>query len=290
MIFPQARSRCIKPTMHCWLPSAAEVVILTVVLALAEVAPCAAQQGQLDPAKLPDISGIHLGMKMPEAKAALQKVYPSARIDAMNGGGLGPHNQLAFTALRVQGNNTGHDQAGVDLTMPPNEQLVWHVARVTPQPHVAHAILVAALRQKYGKETFAIANSDKPPANDNEVIQMWWVFDERGQPVAGARLVNGSPFGCNGPYRNTTTGTPYDFYRALMAKDTAGLSTYCTSSYVAVLASIGGVDIVDYITLDVVDMALAVRSAKATDAWSTAEFDKARRQDTQKSNEVRPSL
>lgn len=274
MIFPQALPLCI-------------------VLAFVGIAPAlasAAPEGSLDPAKLPDISGIHLGMKMPEAKAALQKVYPSARIDAMNGGGLGPYNQPAVATFRVQGNNTGHDQAGVDLTMPPNEQLVWHVSRVTPQPHVAHAALVAGLRQKYGKETFAIANSDKPPANDNEVIQMWWVFDERGQPVAGARLMNGSPFGCNGPYRNTTTGTPYDFYRGLMSKDTAGLSTYCTSSYVAVLASIGGLDILDNITLDVVDLALAVRSAKATDAWSKTEFDKARQLDTQKSNEVKPSL
>jgi hypothetical protein len=289
MIFPQAYPRCTELTMHLELPRF-WCVVLAAVLALAGVAPGAAQEGPLDPVKLPDISGIHLGMKMPEAKAALQKVYPSARIEAMNGGGLGPHNQLAVASFRVQGNNTGHDQAGVDLTMPPNEQLVWHVSRVTPQLHVAHAVLVAGLRQKYGKETFAIANSEKPPANDNEVIQMWWVFNERGQPVTGASLQNGSPFGCNGPYRNTTTGTPYDFYRGLMSKDTAGLSTYCASSYVGVLASIGGLDILDNITLDIVDLAIAVRSAKATDAWSKAEFDKAHQQDAQKSNQVKPSL
>jgi len=247
--------------------------------------------GPLDPSKLPDISGLHLGITLAEAKAALQKLYPSARIDALNGGGIGPQNIPAVSLFRVQGDNTGHNEAGVDFTAPPNPQVVWHMARNTPQPHVAHNVLVAALRQKYGKETFATANTGVVTTDDSSILQMWWVFDERGQPVSGAKMISGTPFGCgSGSFTNTTSGTPYDYYRTMMADNTGGLSTFCASSYVGVLATMTNQQIVDNLTTDIVDLPLLVRSAKATNALSKAEFDKARQQDMQKSNQVKPAL
>jgi hypothetical protein len=251
----------------------------------------AAFVGPLDPTKMPDISGIHLGMTMPDAKAALQKLYPNARIDALNGGVIAPPSLSVVGLFRVQGNNTGHDQAGVDFTMPPNPQVVWHMGRVAPQPHVAHNVMVAALRQKYGKETLATGAAQAPTTDDSAMDQMWWVFDERGQLVSGVKFINGSPFGCvTGGFLNNSTGTPYDFYRGLMPPATGGLSTYCASSYVAVVATLSTLQILDNVTLDMVDLALAVRSAKATDTWSKAQYDKARQQDQQKSNQVKPVL
>jgi hypothetical protein len=251
----------------------------------------AAFVGPLDPSKMPDISGIHLGMTMPDAKAALQKLYPNARIDALNGGVIAPPSLSVVGLFRVQGDNTGHDQSAVDLTMPPNPQVVWHMGRIAPQPHVAHNVMIAALRQKYGKETLATGAAQAPTTDDSATYQMWWVFDERGQLVSGVKFINGSPFGCGiGGFLNNSTGTPFDYYRGLMSPTTGGLSTYCASSYVAVVATMSPQPILDNIVLDMVDLALAVRSAKATDVWSKAQYDKARQQDQQKSNQVKPVL
>ena len=122
----------------------------------------AAFTGPLDPSKLPDISGIHLGMNLEDAKAALQKLYPNARIDVMNGVVLGPQHVSFVGLYRVQRDSTGLDQAQLDFTAPPNPQVVSHMTRIAQQPHVAHNVLVAALRQKYGKETYA----------DSEIMQM----------------------------------------------------------------------------------------------------------------------
>ena len=251
----------------------------------------AAPAAGLDPSKLPDISGIHLGMPVADAKVALQKLYPNARIDAMNGIGLGPHNVSTVGMYRVEGDNTGYNQAAVEFTAPPNTQVVWHVARNSHQPHVAHANLVSVLRQKYGKETYATDGWGAATSNDSAMAQMWWAFDEQGQLVSGANIISGSPFGCGmGLFVNQTTGTSSAFYPSLMTSDTGGLSSYCASSYVGVVATMANQPIIDSLSLDIVDLALAVRSAKASDAWSKAEIEKAHQQNLQKSNQVKPQL
>lgn len=115
------------------------------------------------------------------------------------------------------------------------------------------------------------------------------MFDEQGQPVSKVQIISGSPYGCGNQSFVNNTANPGGYYTSLM-KDTGWLSTYCASSYVGVVATMSNQPIIDNLTLDIVDMALVVRSAKASDAWSKAEFDKARQQDTQKSNQVKPQL
>jgi len=132
----------------------------------------AAFTGPLDPSKLPDISGIHLGMNLEDAKAALQKLYPNARIDVMNGVFLGPQHVSFVGLYRVQRDSTGLDQAQLDFTATPNPQVVSHMTRIAQQPHVAHNVLVAALRQKYGKETYATGPAQGRDTNDSEIMQM----------------------------------------------------------------------------------------------------------------------
>jgi hypothetical protein len=249
----------------------------------------AAFVGPLDSSKLPDISGLHLGMTLAEAKAVLQKLYPGTTITAMGGTPIGPQHQVFTGLYRGAGDSTGSNEAGVDFTAPPNPQIVWHMARITPQPHVAHNVLVAALRQKYGKEAYATGPAQAMTTNDSAIQQMYWVFDEQGQPVTGVKIIGGSPYGCDGTFPHGTAG-PGGYYTSLMTKDTGGLSTYCASSYVSVLATMSNQPIVDNLVLDIVDLALVVRSAKATDALSKAEFDKARQQDIQNSEQVKPTL
>ena len=65
----------------------------------------------LNPSKLPDISGLHLGIPLADATALMKKMYPRG-VGVMNGGPLGPQNQTAVDVLRAQGD--GRDIAGVD--------------------------------------------------------------------------------------------------------------------------------------------------------------------------------
>jgi len=239
--------------------------------------------GPLDPSKLPDISGIHVGMNLEDSKAALQKLYPNAHIDVLNGVVLGPQHTSSVGLYRVQRDSTGLDQAQLDFTAQPNQQVVWHLTRIAPQPHVAHNVLVEALRQKYGKETYATGPAQAPATNDSQIMQMWWMFDEGGKLSPSATIIDRTPFGCG------NKGSGGGYYESVM-RDSAGLSTFCASSYVGVSVTMPNTEIVNSLVLDIVDLPLVVRSAKASDAWQKAEFNKARQQEIQRSNQVKPQI
>lgn len=243
----------------------------------------AAPLGRLDPSKLPDISGLHLGVSLAEAKVAMQKWYPRG-VAVTNGGPFGPQHQTFVGVFRATGD--GGDAAGVDLTMPPNAQVVWHFSRNLVQPKVAHNVLVAGLRQKYGKETYA-AGPGGPITDDSQIEQMWWVFDEQGHLLSQAKIISGSPFGCGSFYN---TDGSFNSYRKVALGQDDGLSTYCHSSYVGVQATMSNDPILNYIFLDVVDLPLMVRSATATGAWAKGQDDKARQQELEREKQVKPQL
>jgi hypothetical protein len=241
----------------------------------------------LDPSKLPDISGLHLGMSLADATALMKKMYPRG-VGVMNGGPYGPQGQPAVAVLRAQGD--GRDMAGVDLTMPPNPQVVWHMSRDLVQPNIAHNVLVAGLRQKYGKETYAVGPPGRPVTDDSQIQQMWWVFDEQGHLAPQAQIVNGVPFGCLGAYVNANTGVPFTFYRSMMAGDNTDSPANCFSSYVGVMASMSNQPILSEVIMDIVELPLVKRSATATGAWAKAQDDKARQEQQQRANQAKPTL
>ena len=248
----------------------------------------AAPAGPLDPSKMPQINGIHLGMPMADAKVALQKLYPNAHIDALNGMVVGPQHQSLPWLLRVQADSSGLDASTVDTTSPPNAQLVWHMARNSPQPHVAHDVLVAALRAKYGKETLALGTTatDNPATVDGQILLMYWVYDQQGHLQTSTKIVAHSPFGC-GHYADGANG---NLYSGLVRNPASIPVQWCLDNYVVVSASLGPKAILDILYLDMVDLPLAVRSAKATAAWAKGLDAQAQQQATQKANAAQPTL
>jgi hypothetical protein len=244
----------------------------------------AAPAGPPDLSKIPDISGLRLGMSLADATAVMKKLYPRG-VGQLNGGPFGHQQANSVAVLRATGDF--RDAAAVDLTSPPNAPVVWQISRDLVQPKVAHNVIVAGLRQKFGKETYASGPAGRPITDDSQIQKMWWVFDEQGHLMAQAKMISDSPFGCGSHY--STDGSSHTYQDFALGRD-EGLSTYCTSSYVGVEATMSTNPILEDFLLSIVDLPLMVRSAKATGAWANGQDDKARQQEIQRENQAKPTL
>ena len=238
----------------------------------------------VDLSRFPDISGLRLGMPLAEATAVMKKLYPRG-VGQMNVGPFGPQHVSTVGVLRAQGE--GRDFAAVDLTGPPNTPIVWMISRNVIQPNVAHDVLVAGLRKKFGKETYASGPGSRPVSEDSQIQKMWWVYDEQNHLLSRATMIGGTPFGCGSHY--STDGSSHTYLDFAAGRD-EGLPTYCTSSYVGVEATFSTDPILTDLYLNIVDLPLMVRYAKASGAWAQILNDKAHQQELERSNQAKPTL
>src|ERR1700730_16351573 len=93
----------------------------------------------MDSTKLPDITGIRLGMPMAEAGAMVQKLNPGRPMDSLRDG---PNASQLFVAPRRVADSRVVTDTYVSLTLPPQPQLVWRVFRTLQQPNVARATVI----------------------------------------------------------------------------------------------------------------------------------------------------
>jgi hypothetical protein len=236
----------------------------------------------MDSSKLPDITGIRLGMPMAEASAVVQKLNPGRPMDQLHDG---PNaNQSFVDTLRVADSRVITDTY-VHLTLPPQPQRVWHVSRTLQQPNVARATVIAALRQKYGKEAWDLRGTLVPAANDDEIDSMWWVFDEQGRPIGDTQLQQARPNGCGGGF-----GPAGGYYMQVARNLEHGPTGWCATHFVGLKAMITTRPILPYVVLEMDDEALLMRSAAATGAWVRGESTRAQQDATDKANQVKPQL
>ena len=133
----------------------------------------------------PDIVGIRLGMPVRQAHTVLQSAYPSKKLDTtamplptiakpvLDGFSLG-FNPVPLPDERIN----------VNVTLPPNQQVVWRIQRLLGKQKIHRANVIASLREKYGKETLKLlGNGNAGIADDQHATEMWWLFDEQWQPA-----------------------------------------------------------------------------------------------------------
>jgi len=136
---------------------------------------------------LPDVLGIQLGMPARDAYTKLQSQLPKAKIqvDSVNLPTIDKPVMLTFTAVDGGAVGAEYDKVVVDLTLPPNKQVVWRVERthIFPAKGILKSSLLASLREKYGKETQLVQAQGKPVQNENEITGLWWFMDEQGHPA-----------------------------------------------------------------------------------------------------------
>ena len=236
----------------------------------------------MDASKLPDITGIRLGMPIAEAAAVVQKLNPGRQMDALHDG---PSSTQSFVdTLRVADGRIITDTY-VNLTLPPQPQLVWRVSRTLQQPNVARATVIGALRQKYGKEAFAMRGTLEPAANDEQIVYLWWVFDEQGRPVTNAHMQQSTPNGC------ARALSPSGGYYMQVARNLQnGPRGWCGTHFVGLKATISIQPIINNLLLEMDDEALLMRAATATSAWLRGESARATQDATNRANQVKPQL
>jgi hypothetical protein len=235
----------------------------------------------LDSSKLPDVLGIHLGMPATDAKAILQQHFAKL-----------PISTAAETGMEIKGGVAG-DSVAVDVTQAPDTPEVWHVGRVAVHQHVDHDTLIAALRQKYGKETFnGHAALAAQPVSDSQILVMEWAFDEQGNPVSGATLANGAVDGCvlGGAAREGANLTGAKFYDSAPTAGAQAVKGACASLVLVGVQLVEATDIVETFYTSAADLGLVNREAKATYASKQAQAAQKQQQDDAKAKLTKPTL
>ena len=145
---------------------------------------------------LPDVLGIQLGMPARDAHAKLQAQIPKnpIQVTTANLPTIEKPVISSFQSVPKQTIAMGDegDIVTVGVTLPPNKQVVWRVYRqhFFPDKGILRKTLLASLREKYGKESRAIASNGKPTTTDEgKIVSLLWLMDEQGRPVALPPLV-----------------------------------------------------------------------------------------------------
>jgi hypothetical protein len=256
-----------------------------------------AQPVTLDPLKLPDVVGVHLGMEPQEAIGILRKQYPANftfYMQDIDVAGL-PAGQKAHSDFLVSDPSTGEAPlAYLSFTAPPDKQVVWHAARSTRRMHINRDTLLAALRQKYGKETAALQTSgmaSKPAKDDSQIAELFWLFDEHGGRVpwpAETVFPNRVIWDCA---RSNTLGQLAEGQAGMPMNDEDlskhQFSGWC-ASLVGVHIAIDNTPIVETAFTEMIDGPLALRTAHASAVWQRSLAEKARKDDLERSKQAKP--
>ena len=245
-------------------------------------------------AGLPDILGIRLGMPLKEAYAKVQAQFPKNKIQENT-------TQLPTIAkpviryfvssgAAVEGQES--DTVTVNVTFPPNKQVVWNIVRqhVFPGKGTLKTTFLASLREKYGKETRAYNGQGRPTTDDKEFSRIVWLMDEQGRPATPPDsrvdvLYGACPGGINAG--NVAEIAPADNGNADYK--------WCLSSYTAVTVTLNGVshmpELYSQMEMSATSLPLAARAGAVTAKWQQDIAEGARKQELEKAaQQEKPKL
>ncbi len=246
----------------------------------------AAAPVKLDPAKLPDVVGLRLGMSEADATVAVHKAYSVNIIEHFPFGSWPDRSNpnMGFTVLDA------HNQSVVDMslsfTAPPGPQVLWRAYRSIRGLNINHQVFLNDLRAKYGKESYATDNYGHVAKNDPQIITLFWLYKEDGEQIPLSAL---TPFQvqsvaqCWGAHVHLPPIMPYD----------KGFATeypgFC-SGIVVLQIDIGPNTIAYGAEIKMEDIPLAIRTANAANAYLANVAAQQRKKELEKSKQVKPVL
>ena len=235
--------------------------------------PSAAPAGPLEPAKLPDVVGIHMGMLRQDVPGILLKLHPGNPIQPE-----GPDTVagLSFSA-QLPGQSAG-DNIHVEFTLLPDKQRVYFIERyIRYGQAMTYDNFLAAERQKYGQEIFTDIGGDTK----------YWLFDEQGHPLPPDKNAQQqSPYGCD---PDQASGRML-FLNQVRSYTNGGLppATFCDS--VIVLMVQAGPGPVQSIHTFLEDRALLRREVAVSGEAAKVEGQKKQQQQLKDANQAKPNL
>jgi hypothetical protein len=239
---------------------------------------------------MPDVIGVRVGVTPQAALDTLRKQYPRDMYQKMTVDWW-PSAQKPDYGYNLVSPEPGNSaDAFLSFTAPPNPQLVWKITRYTWRMHINRVTLLNTLREKYGKETTAFTGGGAKVAADPSIEHLFWLFDERGGRIPlppAAAFPNQSLWDCmydlNG-MGNPQPAMPVD--DAELAKSMRG---WC-SSFVGVHIHIDAQEIVENTFTEMLDAPLAMRAAHAAKVWQRDLAERLRKEDLEKSKNVKPAF
>ncbi|GAC1660025.1 MAG: hypothetical protein NVS9B15_24050 [Acidobacteriaceae bacterium] len=239
----------------------------------------------LDPARMPDIVGLRLGMDARAALAAVRARYPTNPLNVYDTNmSTFPNNVLQGVIVNPRG--LYDERLDFSSTLPPDKPVVWRVERLTNAMHVARETLISALRAKYGKESALVGGDPSSPVTDlRDVAGILWLYDEAGRHVPIPHDNLPATLDCLKQFQSGV-GNGFLLNEAHGEKIPTG---WCATSFVAVYATFGqGAPIIEMVNTQMVDLPLAVRTAHATALWYRGQAERARKQDLEKAKAAKP--
>ncbi len=258
--------------------------------------PPAAAAGPLDPGRLMDVAGIHIGMPIADTVPILKALHPGTPPQPQTPGRDEP--MSAYQVNWTVQHPPPSDNLWVNYTF--DTTSVFAVFRaVGYEPQISKTALIEALRKKYGPETAALSFYAAPKA-DADITKMWWLSDESGKVMHPAHMsdLNHLPYGCatQGGYGYDVTSAYRTAYRAVQDNKLPA-ATLCDSVIVLYVefdngSSAGHNDpsLVSNARSTLFDNALFRRS---TIAWANRQNATARQQQQQalqKAGQAKPNL
>lgn len=251
----------------------------------------AAAPVKLDPAKMPDVVGIRLGMPAAEALAAMHRQYPADLYERLPVTWWPSAQKPDYGYTVLSSANQFETDGQISFTAPPGPQVVWHFTRSAFHMNINHGTLLAALRAKYGKETVAMTNSNyEVTTEDSRIAEIYWLYNELGEraamPPTTAFPGRGTIDGCGTAAGNGGPVMPVD---DVDDGPLPSIKGWCRTM-VSLHVSITDQTIVQNTITEMVDMPLAFRTAHAAKVWQANLAAEQRKKAIDKSKTVTPTL
>jgi len=233
--------------------------------------------GPVDPSKLPDIAGVHIGIPKEDVAALIHKAFPEAAIQP-----IGRVEQGYGVWIAMSAKMPASEKIYFENVLPPAKAQLYYINRYSTfaEPMSQKNYLEAA-RKKYGPETAVRVG--------NGFRSLWWLSDEQGHPVkpAEAKAEFQGPYGCD--VNVNTGGSGFSTVVSRYVSNQLAPATFC-DSLVIMYVQIPETELISAATSVLLDRAMLRREAVNDGNAQQAAQQQKSKDLQQKANQAKPNI
>jgi hypothetical protein len=234
-------------------------------------------KGPLDPAKLPDIVGVHVGIPKEDVAALIHKTFPEAAVQP-----IGRIEQGFGVWIAMSAKMPASEKIYFENVLPPAKGQVYYINRYSTFAELmSQKNYLEAAHKKYGPETAVRVG--------NGFRALWWLSDEQGHPVkpAEAKGEFQSPYGCD--VNVNTGGSGFSTVVSQYVSNQLPPATFC-DSLVILYVQIPETELIGAATSVLLDRAMLRREAINDGKAQQAAQQQKNKDLQQKANQAKPNI